>query len=410
MRVHLILLHVLLGLFGSGDAEGAEPASVPEIRIDFPGANAKVTSIAAETVQLEPDLRGGRPWFYWCFEAVSAKPGKVTFSFPEKVAGFKHGAIGRQGPAISLDAGRSWNWMGTDQVDGDSFYYDFKTAKQRVRFAVTIPYLQQDLERFLRRMSANRELEKTTLTKSRKGRDVELLRIGSPSPTKLPVLVTARHHAAETMASFVLEGFLEEAASTSEAGAAFREKHVLYAAPFVDKDGVEEGDQGKNRRPHDHNRDYGEASIYPEIQAIKKLDERRQFRFTLDFHCPTLVMPDHQVMYFVGAKSHPQYNLENVSELASWIKRGLPPQAPVGPLVWLKSVEKPMPMNSHYFGFKSGVIMAATLEYPFAAPGKSADPDSCRQYGKTILRAWVNTHFREPDQPSPGINKPQGTR
>jgi murein tripeptide amidase MpaA len=32
-----------------------------------------------------------------------------------------------------------------------------------------------------------------------------------------------------------------------------RERFRFLAVPFMDKDGVEDGDQGKNRRPRDHN-------------------------------------------------------------------------------------------------------------------------------------------------------------
>ena len=101
-------------------------------------------------------------------------------------------------------------------------------------------------------------------------------------------------------------------------------------------------------------------------------------------------------MYFVGAKQHPRYNFENVLEFVGWIKKGLPENAPTGPLVWLRAATKPVPMNSHYFGFKDRVIMAATLEIPFAPPGKATDPSSCRQYGQVILRAWDKTQFLAP--------------
>ena len=379
-------------------AENNPISAAVTINTAFPGGNVKVTANADNSVHLEPDLRGGRPWFYWCFEATSKKPGKVNFVFPEKVAGFKNGAIGFQGPAISTDQGKTWKWMGTDRVDGDSFSYDFAKAKERVRFAVTIPYVQKDFEEFLKKNSKNQHLKRSVLTKSRNGRKVELLQIGSPGEKKKSMLVTGRHHATETIASYVLEGFLQEAISESTFGKEFRKNYVLYAVPIVDKDGVEEGDQGKNRKPHDHNRDYGDKSIYPEIQAIKKLDQEKNFRFALDFHCPTLVMPDHQVMYFVGPKEHPRYNFQNVSEFAGWIKKGLPKTAPVGPYVWLRPVKTPAPMNSNYFGFKKGTIMAATLEIPFAPRGKLTDPASCRNYGKVILGAWVNTHFLTADE------------
>lgn len=131
--------------------------------------------------------------------------------------------------------------------------------------------------------------------------------------------------------------------------------------------------------------------------SSKTLVKSAHFLFALDFHCPTLVMPDHQVMYFVGAKQHPQYNFENVTEFAERIKQGLPENAPAGPLVWLRDESDVSPKSSRYFGFQPGTIMAATLEIPFAPPGTATDAKSCRQYGEVMLKAWVNTHFRAPD-------------
>jgi hypothetical protein len=377
-------------------AHGADPGAVA-IRSDFPGGNVDVTRNEGSSVQVAPDLRGDKPWFYWYFEAKSSIPGRVTFSFPEKVIGFKDGAIGNQGPAVSTDFGESWRWMGTEQVDGSSFVYDFKDEGERVRFAVSIPYVQKDLDSFIKKNDGNTHLKSTVLTKSLKGRDVELLQIGKPGPDVKPVLVTGRHHAAETIASYVLEGFIQEAMSDSPAGKEFRSRYVLLAVPFVDKDGVEQGDQGKNRKPHDHNRDYGDNSIYPEVRAIKQLDQKYDFQFALDFHCPTLVMPDHQVMYFVGGKTTPRYNFDNVTEFAGWIRKGLPKSAPYGPLVWLRDKTAPAPMNSTYFGSKANSIMAATIEIPFAPPGKATDAESCRNYGKVMLEAWNNTHFLPDD-------------
>jgi hypothetical protein len=366
------------------------PAKAPDergavtINADFPGGNVAVLHNEGGTAHVAPDLRGDNPWFYWYFEAKASKVGRVNFVFPETVAGFKNGAIGFQGPAISTDLGKTWKWMGTDRVDGSSFFYDFAKADQRVRFAVTIPYLQAEWDEFLSRNANSPHFEAGVLTKSRHGRNVELLQIGKATQDVKFVLVTGRHHAAETMASYILEGFLEEAMSDSPSGEAFRKRYVLYAVPFVDKDGVEEGDQGKNRRPHDHNRDYGEKSIYPEVQAIKELDKEVDFQFALDFHCPTLIMNDHQV-------------IENVSEFARQIKVSLPKDAPYGPLNWLRDDPDLPPMNSRYFGFKVGAIMSATIEFPFAPPNKATDPESCRKYGQVMLRAWINTHFRAAD-------------
>jgi len=393
-RRTLALGFVVACLAGVSSAEDREPPrGAVTVATKFPGGNALVERIDGDTVHLAPDLRGGRPWFYWCIEATATKPGRVRFVFPVKVAGFVNGAIGHHGPAISTDGGKAWKWMGTATVKDNTFTHDFTKEGETARFAVTIPYVRSNLDAFLKKHGKNPHLTTSVLTKSGGGRDVALLRVGTPGPGKAAVIVTARHHAAETMASYLLEGFLEEALSDTADGKDFRERYVLYAVPFVDTDGVEAGDQGKNRKPHDHNRDYGEESIYPEVRAVKKLHADTGFRYALDFHCPTLVMPDHQVMYFVGGKSLPANNFALVSAFAERIKTGLPKTAPAGPLVWLKDDPTPAPMFSRYFATREGVVMAATLEFPFAPPGKDTAPDSCRRYGRAVLQAFVGTRF-----------------
>lgn len=39
----------------------------------------------------------------------------------------------------------------------------------------------------------------------------------------------------------------------------FREHAEILVVPFSDRDGVEDGDQGKNHRPRDHGRDLARA-------------------------------------------------------------------------------------------------------------------------------------------------------
>jgi len=377
-------------------------AETPEARIaiqaEFPGGNVLVLENEGATVNIAPDLRGGRPWFYWYFEATVQQPGRVNFVFAAKITGVTGPPIAMQGPAVSLDLGKTWQWAGADCVQENAFFHDFEEVGQKVRFAATIPYLQSDLAEFLKQSEGNEHLTRGVLTQSLKGRAVELLQVGRPGPGVKAVLFTARHHACETMASFVLEGFLKAAISDAPSGVEFRRKYVLYAVPFVDKDGVEDGDQGKNRHPHDHNRDYGEGSIYPEVDAIEELGDSREIRFLVDFHCPTLRYADHQVIYFTGSKASPANNEENVRKLARLMTEAFPPDSPHGPLVWLKD-RQPSAAGDHcnnHFAFKGGVIMAATIEIPFAPPKAVMNATRGRELGEAMLNAWVKTEFLEP--------------
>lgn len=365
-----------------------------KIRSDYPGGNVIVLKNEAGNVQIAPDLRGGKHWFYWSFEAEVVQPGRVHFAFPEELTGIKS-PISMQGPAQSLDGGKSWEWAGTKNVQDNIFSYDFEKIGQKVRFAVAFPYLQSDLDAFLKESSENKLLRMETLTKSSKGRDVELLQIGEPGPDVKAVLMTARHHACESMASFVLEGFMRLAISDTPQAETFREKYVLYVIPFVDKDGVEDGDQGKNRAPHDHNRDYGKDSLYPKVDAIEALADSKKIQLFLDLHCPTLRMDIHQVMYFVGTQQTPVNNEAFVKAFAALITKGLPPKSPGGPRVLLEKRE-PMETGSNcnrFFSYKEGMLMAATLEIPYAPPNTVMDAANCRKIGEAIFNAWVEMDF-----------------
>lgn len=63
-----------------------------------------------------------------------------------------------------------------------------------------------------------------------------------------------------------------------------REQVEFFVVPFMDKDGVEAGDQGKNRRPYDHNRDYQGESLYASVRAMRELVTAGSARETSRWH------------------------------------------------------------------------------------------------------------------------------
>ena len=130
-------------------------------------------------------------------------------------------------------------------------------------------------DRFLSFAKKN-SLEVTEFCKSRKGRSVPCLHIGEGDRT---LLLTARHHACESTGSYVLEGVLEELIASPLPNTR------ILCVPFVDYDGVIDGDQGKARAPHDHNRDYAE-NIYPEVAAICRHINTYGCNLAFDFHSP----------------------------------------------------------------------------------------------------------------------------
>jgi hypothetical protein len=107
------------------------------------------------------------------------------------------------------------------------------------------------------------------------------------------------------MASWILEGLMETILSDTDDGRCFCKNTEALVVPFMDKDGVEEGDQGKNR-PYDHNRDYYTESIYPSVAALRKLvPDWSQGRLTMaiDFHCPWIRGNSNERVFLVGGRN-----------------------------------------------------------------------------------------------------------
>lgn len=249
-----------------------------EIQVDcqFPGGNILVDSIDAEknTVHIRPDLRDTMgSWFYFAFRVRDAEGKTVRFEFEPN----SH-CLGPLGPAGSSDEGATWGFLSDKKIpDKPSFTYTFGPNEKSVLFAHAIPYTQKNWDIFIAKYRDRNDIRLETLCKSHTGkRDVEQLRISPNNPNaKFWMAFTARHHAGEVSANHMVEGILQEIFSDSKEGKWLRENTEIVVIPFMDKDGVEEGDQGKNRKPHDHNRDYIQE-IYPSVKAFKNTAGRIQ--------------------------------------------------------------------------------------------------------------------------------------
>ncbi len=389
-------------------------AETVAIKTDFPGGNVSIQSIDGNTVRLAPDLRTTKKWwFYWYFEAEVSQPGQVTFQMlPSTIAS--------QGPAYSEDGGKTWKWLGAKRVtyakskaqlkaEGlpedpqyDTFAFDFTKAGQKVRFSMGFPYTQSNLDEFLKKNEGNPNLKKSLLTTSQGGRPVDLLQIGNPGPGIIAMAVAARSHACEALASYILEGFLQEAMSDSPAGVEFRKRYVLFAVPILDKDGVEEGDQGKNREPHDHNRDYG-IGMYPEIKALQELAIKQHVQVGIDFHCPALKGDIHEAFHWLGLKV--PHSADNVLDLSGWIGQERPAATNTPVSVLAAPTDPPKTEGipfSWWFSYLDKSLLAVTLESPYA---QVEDVETARLYGQSVLRAFVRTELITAE---PGSTRPNG--
>lgn len=119
---------------------------------------------------------------------------------------------------------------------------------------------------------------------------------GTARKPEKKLFLSSRHHCCEMTATYVLEGILREALENRE----FREVFEVFAVPFADRDGVVDGDQGKNRRPHDHARDYGDNPIYSETANIMETGPAGKNECGLRSPLSVDLSGRNESIYFVG--------------------------------------------------------------------------------------------------------------
>jgi hypothetical protein len=199
------------------------------------------------------------------------------------------------------------------------------------------------------------------------------------------------------IASYTLEGFLESVLSDTDMGHWFQNHVEILAVPLVDKDGVEEGDQGKNRKPHDHNRDYRGNSIYPSVRAIRNFVpqwSQERLRVVLDLHCPYIRGKYNEVIYIVGSPNPSIWQQQQ--EFAAILE-----SVCVGSLRYCAKSSLPFGTTwntakdygeykscSRWGGEQPGVRLATTIEIPYANVGTAVvTTGNARDFGHDLARA-----------------------
>jgi len=344
-------------------------------------------------VWLRQDLRDtAGQWFWWHFRVRGAAGRTLAFHFT------RGNVIGVRGPAVSADGGRTWAWLGAKAVKGASFSYAFPPDAAEVRFCFAMPYFEADLKRFLARWRDSPSLQVLALCKSRKGRDVERLHVGKlAGQPEHRVLVTARHHCCETMASYAVEGIVEAMLADTPDGRWFRRHVEAMIIPFVDKDGVEEGDQGKNRRPRDHNRDYAGESIYPETRAIRDLVPKwsqGRLKVALDLHCPYIRGKHNEAVYIVGCETPAIWQQQCAfGKILEAVRTGALPYRASDNLPFGKAWNTARNYASgksfaRWAAEQPGIGLAASFELPYAnARGAAVTAETARAFGRDLARA-----------------------
>ena len=352
-----------------------------------PAGNIVFERILNDTVYVHQSLRGSKKaWFYWAFRVRGAQGKKLTFVFTKSFA------ICERGPVVSLDKGKSYEYLAEEGSTPHSFTYTFPADAKEVWFYECHPYTPEMWEAFLKSQRKG-DFETGVLCKTRKGRDVPFFRMTPRnSKPKFSVVLSARHHCSEAPAMYALEGMVATFFEKSELGDWLRENVELTVVPFVDMDGAVEGDQGKWRLPHDHNRDYVEF-LYPETAALASLIAETEPQMFLDFHNPKLYKYNDNYIYTPYKEYNGVDELNFSALMEKYQEGGLKYQTtdnlPYG-YSWNAKHNYTDGMNVTSWVAQNikTIKIVRTIEFPFAySNGELVYPNKLRQFGHGMARA-----------------------
>ncbi|MCC5850657.1 MAG: hypothetical protein JJU29_21430 [Verrucomicrobia bacterium] len=362
---------------------------------NIPAGNGVIDAIDGSVIRLRPDLRTTlEPWFWWHVRVRGCEGQRLRV-----VMGEPH-TLTVRGAVVSRDQGRSWAWV--PKYDPSQWEFEVEAGEDdELRLALSIPYTRHDLDAWLAVHDGHPSLSRGELCRSRSGASVPLLRVGNLSGKETrQAVITCRHHACESLASFVLEGLLDAVLADDETGQHLARTWCFQVVPQVDFDGVQAGDQGKSRAPHDHNRDYGPLPpVHPETEAIKDLFANacdHRLHLALDLHCPWVREAWNEHIYIVGHADSRRAELQMrfARLIVTQVRGPLPYRAadtlPHGTAWNVGSLTPASSFGRYASTVAPDTATVATMEFPYAeVEGHAVTAEGARAHGRAMARAIV---------------------
>lgn len=278
-----------------------------ELRVstDFEGGSALVESIdqAARVIRLMPGGDPQRGWPCWWFLRVDGaeKDERLMIDLggsdrPARNNGKDTGQPLDPKWTMPMKATFStdrttWRHTAPRQREGNRSLYELTGTGGPLWIAWGPPFTPSDTETLIAQTEkVLPEAKGFELAKTREGRPVRGLRLGAMRKAPHGIWVQARQHAWESGASWVARGFTEWLASEDADARWLREHAEIVVVPIMDVDNVATGNGGKEANPHDHNRDWDDHPVYPEVAAaqrhLREWADAGRLDVFLDLHNP----------------------------------------------------------------------------------------------------------------------------
>lgn len=297
---------------------GSGAAADLRVSADFEGGSARIESVdsIARVVRFMPAGDPERGWPCWWFLRVDgvAQGEKLTLDLagsdlPARNNGKDTGKPLSASWAMPVRAtfstdGTTWSHTAPGRRDGARISYEVTGTGGPLWIAWGPPFTPRDTDALIaaagKALPAAKPFE---LAKTRAGRPVRGIHVDTKDdPKPRGVWVQARQHAWESGASWVARGFAEWLTGDDPDARWLRAHAEVFIVPVMDVDNVATGNGGKEANPRDHNRDWDDTPVYPEVAAAQRhllaLATAGRLDVFLDLHNPGA--GDLRPFFFVG--------------------------------------------------------------------------------------------------------------
>ncbi|MFT2091286.1 M14-type cytosolic carboxypeptidase [Paraglaciecola sp. 2405UD69-4] len=280
------------------------------------------------------------------------------------------------------------------EFDGDKLIIQHTPECSQIYYAYFAPY---SYERHLDLLAWSQQSEYCQpyhLGETLDGRDMSLLVIGEPADDKKSIWVTARQHPGETMAEWLVEGFLHRLLDEDDGLAKFLlEKAVFYVVPNMNPDGSARGHLRTNAKGVNLNREWQSPSMEnsPEVYLVKQKMQQVGVDMFLDVHGDEALPYN----FVAGCEGNLNYN-QRLQNLESAFKNALLMATPEFQDEFGYEKDKPGEANltvaANAIGHEFDCL-SYTLEMPFKDNIELPDvvygwsPIRCKQLGEDVMVA-----------------------
>ncbi len=182
---------------------------------------------------------------------------------------------------------RNWFRIAATRYEDGRLVVEHTPERNSVYYAYFEPYSHERHLDLLGWAEMSPFAQVRSLGSTVEGRDIDMVMVGRPGPTRQPVWIIARQHPGETMAEWFVEGLLERLLDAADPVARkVREHAVLYIVPNMNPDGAIRGNLRTNAAGRNLNREWRDPDplAAPEVAVVRQAMMDSGCALFLDIH------------------------------------------------------------------------------------------------------------------------------